>query len=79
MRAHVYNQAHSGYSHLLGVCRHQALKIAKGFRDRLGEWRSGGWPPKPLSETCTSKEPTIVLPAHDPGGPTRLANRVIFA
>jgi uncharacterized protein YjiS (DUF1127 family) len=39
MRAHVYNQAHNGYSHLLGVYRHQALKIAKGFRDRLGEWR----------------------------------------
>jgi len=40
MRAHVYNQA--PHSHLLGVYRHQALKIAKGFRDRLGEWRSGG-------------------------------------
>jgi glyoxylase-like metal-dependent hydrolase (beta-lactamase superfamily II) len=26
-----------------------------------------------------SKEPTIVLPAHDPDGPTRLANSVIFA
>ena len=26
-----------------------------------------------------SREPTIVLPAHDPEGPTRLANHVIFA
>ena len=26
-----------------------------------------------------SSEPTIVLPAHDPDGPTRLANRAIFA
>jgi len=26
-----------------------------------------------------SKEPTIILPAHDPNGPARLANRVIFA
>jgi uncharacterized protein YjiS (DUF1127 family) len=40
MRTQVYDQVHSGQlKHLLDACRHQALKVAKGFLGRLDEWR----------------------------------------
>jgi uncharacterized protein YjiS (DUF1127 family) len=40
MHSQLNDQVHSGYSkHVLGVCWHQAFKIAKEFHDRLGVWR----------------------------------------